>query len=266
MCNPSVMNIQQIQIHNLKLHEALFSICFPKARLTSNYLEWLYFSNPLGNVVGFDAFCEKELIAHCAFIPTRIGDTVGLLSLNVATHPNHQSQGIFQKLVQLTFETWDKDFGFVVAVANAQSARTFIKRLGFQEIGRLNLRFGKLQRPINGVRTWTKDDIDWRVKSPRGELQANAIGQGFVEMSIRPEKFPFKLKALVPVEYKTGSPAIEFETKKRYGFTVDWIKNTKPLLHLPTRLKPSPLVMIYRSLNGNDIVLNSWSFPDFDAF
>ena len=219
MCNPSIVEIRPIGIQNLERHEALFSVCFPKARLSSSYLEWLYFSNPLGNVVGFDAFHEKDLIAHCAFIPTRVGDTVGLLSLNVATHPNYQSQGIFQKLAQLTFETWDKDFGFVVAVANAQSAGTFIKRLGFQEIGRLNLRYGELHRPLNGTRTWTKEDIEWRINSPRQELQVNLLEQGCMEISIRPKKFPFKLKALAPIDYKVVSQKIGVEAKKSYGIS-----------------------------------------------
>lgn len=247
-------------------YERLFGICFPKSKLQSNYLKWLYFSNPLGNVVGFDAITDGIVIAHCAFIPTRVGESIGLLSLNVATHPSYQSQGLFQKLVKLTIETWSKDYDFIIAVPNAQSAKIFIKRLGFREIGRLNLRFGELHRSIDGARAWTMEEIKWRIDSPRQRMQSKLTDEEYIEISTRPRKFPFKLKALIPIEYSLDSLVIEAKAKKRYGFTVDWNQGSKPLIQLPERMKPSPLVMIYLSLNGKDINLKSWSFPDFDAF
>ena len=53
---------------------------------------------------------------------------------------------------------------------------------------------------------------------------------------------------------------------REYGFTVDWIRDQKPQIQLPEKLKPSPLVMIYQTLSSADTQVNSWSFPDFDAF
>ena len=81
------MEFREIQHGNITRHEALFSLCFPQSNLNRPYLEWLYFSNPLGNVVGFDAMDGEVLAAHYACIPTRIGNSLGLLSLNTATHP-----------------------------------------------------------------------------------------------------------------------------------------------------------------------------------
>ena len=260
------MKIQKIGIQNLVEYEKLFGVCFPKSKLKSDYLRWLYFSNPLGDVVGFDATVDNVVVAHCAFIPTRVGKSIGLLSLNVATHPSDQSQGLFQKLVTHTIETWSKDYDFIIAVANAQSAKTFITRLGFMEIGRLNLRFGELHRSIEGARTWTMEDVNWRINSPRQKMQSRLTDQDHIEISVRPRNFPFKIKALIHMENSMNSLIIEAETKKRYGFTIDWNRGLKPWIQLPERLKPSPLVMIYLSLNGNDLNLKSWSFPDFDAF
>jgi len=260
------VKIQRIGIQNLVEYEELFRVCFPKSKLKSDYLKWLYFSNPLGDVVGFDAIMDNVVVAHCAFIPTRVGESIGLLSLNVATHPNYQSQGLFQNLVKLTIETWSEDYDFVIGVANAQSAKTFIKRLGFMEIGRLNLRFGELHRSTEGARTWTMEDVNWRINSPRQRMQSRLIDQDQLEISVHPRKFPFRIKALINIQKSRNSLVIESETKKRYGFTVDWNEGTKPWVQLPERIKPSPLVMIFLSLNGNDINLKSWSFPDFDAF
>ena len=193
-------------------YEKLFGICFPKSKLQSNYLKWLYFSNPLGGVVGFDAITDGIVVAHCAFIPTRVGESIGLLSLNVATHPSYQSQGLFQKLVKLTIETWRQDYDFIIGVANAQSAKIFIKRLGFREIGRLNLRFGELHRSIDGARAWTMEDVNWRINSPRQRMQSRLADQEHIEISTRPRNFPFKIKALIYTENTMNSLIIESKT------------------------------------------------------
>ena len=207
------MKIQTIGIQNLLEYEELFRVCFPKSKLKSNYLKWLYFSNPLGDVVGFDAIIDNVVVAHCAFIPTRVGGSVGLLSLNVATHPSYQSQGLFQKLVKHTIETSRKDYDFIIGVANAQSAKTFIKRLGFVEIGRLNLRFGELHRSIEGSRTWTMEDVNWRIASPRQKMQSRLTEQDELEISVRPRNFPFKIRALFQMENSRNSSIIAAESK-----------------------------------------------------
>ena len=259
------MEIKEIRRESVDKHEALLNICFPLARLDKRYLEWLYFSNPLGDVVGFDAMDGGVLAAHYACIPTRIGDAIGLLSLNTATHPDYRSKGLYQKLAQMTYERWSKEFNFVVGVANAQSASVFIKRLGFAEIGRLNLRFGDLRRPTSGARSWSQVELDWRVNSPRQQLKKKLIGDGLVELSMRPKNLPFKIKSIIPIQV-TGTAELKPSQVRKSGFTVDWIRDSESQIHLPEKLKPSPLVMIYQRLGDSDTEVNSWCFPDFDAF
>ena len=259
------MEINEISRQGIGHHKALLNLCFPLSELSRGYLEWLYFSNPLGDVVGFDAMDGDVLAAHYACIPTRVGDSIGLLSLNTATHPDYRSQGLYQKLAQMTYERWSKEFNYVVGVANAQSASAFIKRLGFSEIGRLNLRFGDLMRPAFGARSWSQAELDWRINSPRQQLEKKLVGEGLFELSMRPKNFPFKVKSIVSIQ-NTGLVGRELSKVREYGFTVDWIRDNKPRIQLPEKLKPSPLVMIYQRLNGSDTEINSWSFPDFDAF
>ena len=259
------MEIVEIDRQRVGHHETLLNLCFPASNLNRRYLEWLYFSNPLGGVVGFDAMDEDVLAAHYACIPTRIGDSIGLLSLNTATHPDYRSKGLYQKLAQMTYERWSKEFNFVVGVANAQSASVFVKRLGFTEVGRLNLRFGDLRRPISGARSWSQTELDWRINSPRQQLKTRLVEKGSVELSMRPKNFPFSIKSIVPLQ-DSSATEMELSRKKKHGFTVDWIRDSKSQIHLPEKLKPSPLVMIYQSLSSSDTEVNSWSFPDFDAF
>jgi len=259
------MEILEIDRQRVSHHETLLNLCFPHSKLNRRYLDWLYFSNPLGDVVGFDAMEGNVLAAHYACIPTRIGDSIGLLSLNTATHPGYRSKGLYQKLAQMTYERWSNEFNYVVGVANANSASIFVKRLGFAEIGRLNLRFGDLRRPTSGSRSWLQAELDWRVNSPRRQLEKKIVGDGLVELSMRPRNLPFKIKSIIPIQ-DTGSTGFQLSETSKHGFTVDWIRGSKSRIHLPEKLKPSPLVLIYQTLNNSDTDVNSWSFPDFDAF
>jgi hypothetical protein len=259
------MEFREIQQKNIALHEGLLKTCFPHANLGSKYLEWLYFSNPLGKVVGFDAMDGEFLAAHYACIPTRVGSSLGLLSLNTATHPDYRSNGLYQKLARMTYEHWSQEFNFVVGVANAQSSTAFVKHLGFKELGRLNLRYGELQRPAGGARGWTLPEIKWRIDSPRRNFTARHLQGDLIEFSTAPDKFPFKFKSIAKIQDEIEITREEHKAK-RFGFTVDWIKGHHPKVRLPEKLKPSPLVLIYQSLNASDLDLTSWSFPDFDAY
>ncbi len=259
------MEIQEIDSENLSHYEKLFAICFPQFNLDKEYLDWLYFSNPLGKVVGFDAMDGDILVAHYACIPTRIDAKIGLLALNTATHPSYRSRGIYKQIALQTFDQWSSDFKFVVGVANKLAAKACVRHLGFAEIGRLNLRFGDLQRPTKGIRTWTPAEIEWRAGNPRQRMKKRAISDGFIELSVRPKNFPFNLTSIIPIQ-EMGFVGTEQSMPKKYGFTVDWIKDCQPRVQLPEKLKPSPLVMIYQTLSGPETELNSWSFPDFDAF
>ena len=259
------MEIKRIHRNSISHHETLLNLCFPHSKLSRRYLEWLYFSNPLGDVVGFDAMDGNVLVAHYACIPTRVDGKIGLLALNTATHPSYRSRGIYKKIALKTFENWSSDFNFVVGVANKLAAKACVRHLGFSEIGRLNLRFGDLRRPTIGVRSWSHAELDWRVNSPRQQLEKRFVGDGLVELSMRPKNFPFKIKSIHSVQ-NTGLAEMELSNVREYGFTVDWIRDKKPQIQLPEKLKPSPLVMIYQTLSGLETELNSWSFPDFDAF
>lgn len=260
------MDVQEINPSRVDQYQKLFLVCFPKSRMSPEYINWLYFQNPLGTVVGFDAIEGDRTISHYACIPTEIDGVIGLLSLNTATHPDFRSQGLHKILAKKTFERWSRNFHFVVGVANAQSAGNFVKHLGFTELGRLNLRYGSLHRPHIGSRSWTSEQIEWRASSPSRKFQKNFVSNNLIELVVHPKGFPFNLKSIVPIS-STGTDEILGAKKvERFGFTVDWIRDSRPAVQLPEWFKPSPLVLIFKSLSGTRFEVNSWSFPDFDVF
>ena len=260
------MEAIEISRDNLEKHALLLEKCFPGSHLTNEYLDWLYYLNPNGNVVGFDFIEGTKIVAHYACIPINIGNKSGLLSINTATHPDFRTKGLYQTLAKLTYEKCLTDFSFVVGVANSNSANTFVDRLGFTEIGRLNLRFGYIRPPNNNTRVWSESEIEWRINSPRQKISISTIQENLYQLAVKPHRLPFKIKALISLNPPTSAPSECHLNSRVLGFTVDWNKGHVPRLKLPERLKPSPLVLILKSLDGSVIELDSWSFPSFDAF
>jgi len=161
-------------------YSALFSACFPSTnKFTPAYIAWLYVRNPDGNAFGFDAREDGVLAAHYVCIPAQAridGRTVRvLLSLNTATHPRFQGQGLFTKLAAMTFDAAaGAGFEGIYGVANANSTPGFIRKLGFQLVRPLDALVGvgrtgavdDRARPCAFERLWTTQALDWRCANP----------------------------------------------------------------------------------------------------
>lgn len=204
-------------------------------------------------------------MAHYACIPIKIEgfkkDT--LLSLNTATHPDYQRRGLFRELAALTYSHYAEDFSNVIGVANAKSTGGFLKHLGFVKLGSLELRIGRLCRENRGSRIYTREELDWRKSCPKKPLSLEEISANqFVVKS----RLPFRLLNLSALVYSNDN-APYIPIRKTIGLTLDWRRGYEPRLRLPNALKPSPLNLIMKALNCEDIsTLSSFSFPDFDAF
>jgi GNAT superfamily N-acetyltransferase len=152
---------------------------FPHApHLTERYLEWQYVRNPHGRAIGFNAYRRDELAAHYVTLPVAARlegrASTGVLSLNTATHPEHQGRNLFTTLAEKTYETAAAlGHDFVVGVANANSTPGFTKKLGFQLVGRLDARLG-IGRPARAEaseatafeRAWERPSLAWRLANP----------------------------------------------------------------------------------------------------
>src|SRR5688572_23378942 len=75
-------------------------------KFTERFLQWQYRSNPDGPIVGFSAWRGEELAAHYVVQPLAAAvdgrPERGVLSLNTATHPDHQGRRLFTTLAART--------------------------------------------------------------------------------------------------------------------------------------------------------------------
>ena len=259
------LQIRAIEASYLERYSELLSQSFKNFRPTKSYLNWLYFENPRGNVIGYDAFDGEILVAHYACVPIKIQgyESNSLLSLNTATLPSYQGRGIFGELASQTFRDAYPKFANVIGVANAKSKGGFIKHLGFEKLGTLELRLGNLKREFHGSRIYSKKDLEWRSECPGRPLSVKSIGNGLQLISVKPFKFAPKIQAIV---YES-EPVNFGKHRIRLGITLDWNKEVNPKFRLPKRFKPSPLELIFKPLREPDpTLISSFSFPDFDAF
>ena len=259
------LTFQPISHSALSAYSGLLSKSFQSFKPTVAYLDWLYFENPRGSVFGYDAYDGETLVSHYACIPIRVSTFThnSLLSLNTATHPEYQGLGLFRALANKTFEAASSTFANVIGVANSKSVGGFIKHLGFSTIGNLDLRVGSLLRQIEGSRIFSSEELEWRSNCPGRPLSVVFLGSGTNLVAARPFKLAPKLKAIV---FEEGVP-FESSHFQKMGITLDWRRGINPILKLPKRLKPSPLVLIFKPLlESNSKLLTSFSFPDFDVF
>jgi GNAT superfamily N-acetyltransferase len=284
------MDFRVISTHDASFarYAELFRACFPNAtHLNEAYLRWLYRDNPDGHVLGFDAWEGDRLAAHYACIPVSMesfGRTVrGMLSLNTATHPDFQGQGLFTKLAARTYELGQENgLEAVYGIANANSTPGFIRKLGFTLISPLDARVGvggaahvdwnRAHERTQFRRIWTEDSLSWRCASPANRVHITRADAQAIEVRAATDKpmiaawGPAAPLANPPaVSTPTGRPLTLFigllpEGAYRYGASVS----------IPQRFRPSPLNFIYRPLAPGAAIPArgslQCSFVDFDAY
>lgn len=271
------MNFAPVSANNLDAYENIFKECFPKAsHLTRTYLDWLYFKNPQGNVVGFDALENGRVVAHYACIPASymVGGkpSKGLLSLNTATAPSHQGKGLFTKLAQLTYENGaGEGCQFVVGIANSNSTPGFVRKLGFTLVSPLEaFAFSPMtqkstsNREIFFSKNWTTTDLKWRLSNPTTNYQIS--GDRIIAKSSIPG-LPIYTN---PMQVYSESNVKKHTSLKALGMFIGFSTFSSARIFVPSALKPSPLNFIYRSLNGEVKAIDknsiSLDFLDFDAY
>jgi len=267
---------------------SLLSTVFPLAdHLTPDYLEWQYAQNPVGPCVGFNAYAGEQLVAHYVTLPVTAKlfgvEKRGLLSLNTATHSEHQGKRLFTTLAEKTYEYGlAAGYDFVVGVANANSTPGFVRKLGFQLVAPLTARLGvgmvgKKQTPpdICFEAVWDAARLTWRLQNPilaytyrqvnqtvqvlapTGRFGIQAVLGEFMIKQYPPQLFADHGTFPNPVRLWIGLDA-----------RVDWAKSL--YVDIPERFKPSPLNLIFKDLTGKQRALLpdqvSFQAIDFDAY
>jgi GNAT superfamily N-acetyltransferase len=252
--------------------------------LDLRYLNWLYAENPSGPAIGFNAFHNGALAAHYATIPlsARVNGRMekGLLSLNTATHPEHQGKGLFPEIAGQTYaRAAELGFGFVIGVANARSTRGFTEKLGFQLVGPLDVQFGvggfEAGAEVGGesyAPAWSNEAIAWRLRRPGARYVAGPRRGHLCDVFATVAKFGLLARLdRVPDSVASGLPRAGPLSLLRLRIGLDNAARRKGFfVRVPDRLKPSPLNLIFRDLSGASRTLDAdhvrWTLLDFDAY
>jgi GNAT superfamily N-acetyltransferase len=144
-----------VQLLKLSLGESLM----PKSE---TFWRWKHIDNPFGPSPVLLAFEDDELIGVRAFMrwEWKQGDRIykAVRAVDTATHPAHQGKGIFKKLtLQLVDQCREEGVHFIFNTPNKSSLPGYLK-MGWQEAGRLALRFKLHMTNKTNPGTYSKDD------------------------------------------------------------------------------------------------------------
>ena len=250
----------------------LLTTVFNKSFFTKTYLHWQYFENPNGAAVGYDVIYNGDLVAHYACIPLELGVSRRkiLLSLNTATRKDFQGKGFFTRLAQKTFDDVSETFDFVVGVANENSVHGFTRKLGFEQIGNLNLRYG----PPTMVSVeshqvyYSADTLTWRLKSERGGFSLTRSNSSLYVQKKISILGPNIWQPILSVDSRLLTVPSTIQRLPRVCWSLDWSsQHTKEnFFSLPKWIKPSPLHLIKLNLSSTQKSLDYFSYLDFDAY
>ena len=266
----------------------LFAACFPAAGKLADltYLRWLYAENPCGPVIGFNAREEGRLAAHYVCVPAvmRVDGRPAraLLSLNTATHPDFQGKGLFTRLAELTYAAGaEEGVALVYGVANANSTPGFVRKLGFTLVSPLESRVGigrlgrfdwpRLTDRARFRHDWSAEALAWRLRNPAAAVSVHRGRDGAMGFSSATGRPGMRAWAEMPGPDGGTAAGVADPWSARI-----WLGLVPPGLgkfglypHLPARLRPSPLNLILRGLEGTfaiDADAVFFNFLDFDAF
>lgn len=252
--------IEQVKTDESSLNEILqlMRLAFEghAEKFNLDYMCWQYADNPVGKIVGFNAYMGDVLAAHYVTMPIYMNiedkKTLGVLSLNTATHPEHRGKRLFTILAEKTYEyAAEKGYKFVIGVANAQSTHGFLKHLKFKLIGPLTFKVGVGQNLFNRTeytytRYWDKEIIDWRLKNPSMEYYKNG------DMIVSPIKPGFKKLVYYDKDSLVSLNKLQGRPFNLYiGFGADLSKGV--YCGVPKFIEHSPFNLIFRDLTNGTL-------------
>ena len=264
----------------------LMALSFPGVdKFSPAFLRWQYYDNPAGPPVGCNIDDGDCLIGHLMGIPLQVvlkgRPTTVTLIMNVATHPDYRGRGLFLELVnRVVAMSAERGHAGVVGVANQQTERAYRTKLGFQNVAPLDAHVELLPQRLDVPRaletaqfsrTWDDVTLAWRLKNPANPLGIVGGARDTLVIEGASTLPLMRARAVIPrrglataVSGPVAGPAVVL------GMTPKGTARRTLAMTVPQRLRPSPLVLIYRNHAEPDDRLDPdcvlFSFLDFDAF
>ncbi|WP_271765495.1 GNAT family N-acetyltransferase [Aquimarina algiphila] len=278
-------NFLPIQTDKTSIKEVtdLLRITFPHAKkYTEAFISWQYIDNPVGEMMGYNAYAGTTLAAHYALMPIKAKifgkEEKGLLSLNTATHPEHRGKRLFPRLASESYkDAADKGFSFVIGVANAQSTPGFLKKLDFQLIRMLDakLGWGKIVRTkedcdLDYQRSWDEETVQWRISNPelRYNIKNNRISASTDRFGIQAILKDFDQSYNIADNSTNTLNLRPFKLWIGIDNSIHWKKSF--YFDIPLKMRPSPLNLIFKDLTDKgrkfDFSKIQFNALDFDAY
>ncbi|MEM8660474.1 MAG: GNAT family N-acetyltransferase [Pseudomonadota bacterium] len=266
----------------------LLSAAFPKDNHHKTaYLKWLYADNPVGSVVGFNAWENDKIVGHYASLPVELyldgAPAKGLLALHTAMHPDYRNAGTIYSLAKKTCKiAREQGFTCIYAVANAASTPIFTKAMGFQLVQQLSASVGiaslrpdwRIANTGNRFRRhWRSETARWRGNNPVNPTQIVPCNDDC--MAFYAPTHIRGIHAYGLMQLEDTIPAIGVRSrglaKLFLGILPEHSYSHFTYLPIPERLKPSPLNFIYlpladsapQRLDENEVIMG---VQDFDPY
>jgi len=264
----------------------LMALGFPGVRKFSPaFLQWQYYDNPAGPPVGCNIDDGDRLIGHLMGIPLKVTlkgqPTTVTLIMNVATHPDYRGRGLFLELVnRVVAMSAERGHAGVVGVANQQTERAYRTKLGFQNVTPLDAHVELLPQRIDVdralataefSRTWDDATLAWRLKNPANPLRIAGGSKDAIVVEGASTVPLIRSRGVIPRRgLSIPAPGLVMGPAVVLGLTPKGTAHRRIAMTVPERLRPSPLVLIYKNHGKPDDRLDPgrvlFSFLDFDAF
>lgn len=270
---------------HIKEYCKLYLRCFNQKKFQFKYLNWLYNDNPDGNFVGIDCFYNNKLIGQVGGIPHVFywnkKKLKFIISINVCVDKNYRGQKLFSKMSN-RFELLLKKSNFdgVIAIGNKLATHAWVNSINLVNLGELEtfLGWGKINesniysKKYNFYSAWDSKKLSWRLDNPINQTYLINDDNSKIKLIYSITEYPM-LKAHAPLIFSNKNIQLtkyNKNTNKLFIFIgkVGKLIN-KNIIHIPKKLKPSPLNFLYKSFNENinlDYDKVFFSFLDFDAF
>jgi hypothetical protein len=193
------------------------------------------------------------------------------ISVNTATHSDHQGKGLFTKLAIETYAlAAQRGIQFIVGVANKNSINGFVRKLGFSSLGQVRLYVSHRGFSLNQAMLeldMSPEWLTWRLANPSRQykLVRNNDCSLTVRTNIKFISFNIaRFNSKIIKSHLIAQPNLSLISGASLGLTPFFSINSPGLLRLPLKLQPSEWHVVWRSIDES--IDDSFSkFLQFDG-